>query len=158
MTASSSKDSNKSSSGTDCAHHPISDEVFIGPDINPTRSHMDRKLYRYITLKNGLKCVLISDTVAMRQMKLEGIYDDDSDEESSDDEGKDVDGDESNDGDDEEDDGLRKAAAALLVNVGSYHDPPYLQGLSHFLEHMLFLGESNHCDYFWPQNKLDFCF
>ncbi len=108
---------------------------------------MDRKLYRYITLKNGMKCVLISDTLAMRQMKMEGIYDDDSDEESSDDEGKDGDGDDSDDEEDEEDDGLRKAAAAMLVNVGSYHDPPYLQGLSHFLEHMLFLGPCVQDDY-----------
>lgn len=33
-----------------------------------------------------------------------------------------------------------KAAAALDVNVGSYHDPQDRQGLAHFLEHMLFLG------------------
>jgi insulysin len=33
-----------------------------------------------------------------------------------------------------------KGAAALDVNVGSLSDPPQLQGLAHFLEHMLFLG------------------
>ncbi|MGH1439571.1 MAG: insulinase family protein [Cellvibrionaceae bacterium] len=33
-----------------------------------------------------------------------------------------------------------KAAAALSVNVGSYHDPVDREGLAHFLEHMLFLG------------------
>ncbi|MGH1484604.1 MAG: insulinase family protein [Cellvibrionaceae bacterium] len=33
-----------------------------------------------------------------------------------------------------------KAAAALDVNVGSYHDPKDREGLAHFLEHMLFLG------------------
>ncbi len=33
-----------------------------------------------------------------------------------------------------------KAAAALNVEVGSYHDPVDRQGLAHFLEHMLFLG------------------
>ncbi|EED90699.1 probable metalloprotease, partial [Thalassiosira pseudonana CCMP1335] len=70
---------------------------------NVTKSHMDKKLYRYVTLSNGLQCVLIYD-----------------------------------------DDGLRKAATALLVNVGSYHDPPHLQGLSHFLEHMLFLGTKDY--------------
>mmetsp|Transcript_23616 Transcript_23616/g.38591 ORF Transcript_23616/g.38591 Transcript_23616/m.38591 type:complete len:294 (-) Transcript_23616:16-897(-) len=120
-------------------------EVIIGPDLNPTRSKMDKKLYRHITLPNGLKCVLICDTVAMRQRKLDGYYEsdsDDDDEESEDDAGEE-DGNEggSSEGEEEDDDdGLRKAATALLVNVGSYHDPPHLQGLAHFLEHMLFLG------------------
>ncbi|KAJ2831674.1 metalloprotease [Coemansia furcata] len=34
----------------------------------------------------------------------------------------------------------KEAAASLSVNVGSYVDPAELQGLAHFLEHMLFLG------------------
>ena len=34
----------------------------------------------------------------------------------------------------------KKAAAALAVSVGSFSDPPEAQGLSHFLEHMLFMG------------------
>lgn len=29
------------------------------------------------------------------------------------------------------------AAVALTVNVGSFDDPPEIQGLSHFLEHMV---------------------
>ncbi len=33
-----------------------------------------------------------------------------------------------------------KSAAALDVNVGSMSDPRDLQGLAHFLEHMLFMG------------------
>ena len=57
-------------------------------------------------------------------------------------------GEEMGEGDDDEEDdegeddqgGERKAAAAMCVGVGSYFDPPYLQGLSHFLEHMLFMG------------------
>lgn len=32
------------------------------------------------------------------------------------------------------------AAAAVAVNVGSVHNPQRLQGLAHYLEHMLFLG------------------
>ena len=43
------------------------DGVVIGPDLNATRSPLDKKEYRHITLPNGLKCVLICDTVAMRQ-------------------------------------------------------------------------------------------
>ncbi len=31
--------------------------------------------------------------------------------------------------------GLRKAAAALCVHVGSFSDPKEAQGLAHFLEH-----------------------
>ena len=34
----------------------------------------------------------------------------------------------------------KKAAAALAVSVGSFSDPPEAQGLSHFLEHMIFMG------------------
>ncbi|KAJ2810781.1 hypothetical protein FBU31_007911, partial [Coemansia sp. 'formosensis'] len=33
----------------------------------------------------------------------------------------------------------KEAAASLSVNVGSHADPAELQGLAHFLEHMLFL-------------------
>jgi len=108
--------------------------VSIGPDLNSTRSKMDKKLYRFITLANGLKCVLICDTTALRQRKLDGYYEDDS-ESGSESKGSDDEGDDS-DGEEDDDDGLRKAATALLVNVGSYHDPPYLQGLAHFCEHM----------------------
>ena len=32
------------------------------------------------------------------------------------------------------------SAAALSVHVGSFLDPRDLQGLAHFLEHMLFMG------------------
>ena len=33
-----------------------------------------------------------------------------------------------------------KAAAGLSVGVGSFADPEELQGLAHFLEHMIFMG------------------
>ena len=107
--------------------------VTIGPDLNSTRSKMDKKLYRFITLANGLKCVLICDTTALRQRKLDGYYEDEDDSSES---GNDSEGDDSDEEGEDDDDGLRKAATALLVNVGSYHDPPYLQGLAHFCEHM----------------------
>ncbi|KAL7536578.1 hypothetical protein ACHAXR_008597 [Thalassiosira sp. AJA248-18] len=152
MISSSGNTMNKSSSS-----NANDDGVIIGPDLNPTRSKMDKKLYRHITLSNGLKCVLICDTVAMRQRKLDGYYesDDDEDEEGGNedveddedeeggnhgDEGSDKEGEEEEEEEEDDDDGLRKAATALLVNVGSYHDPPHLQGLAHYLEHMLFLG------------------
>lgn len=35
------------------------------------------------------------------------------------------------------------AAASLEIGVGSYHDPKYLPGLAHLMEHMLFKGFSS---------------
>lgn len=62
----------------------------------------DNKHYRYITLPNALRVLLINDPQAHR------------------------------------------AAAALSVNVGHFHDPVDRQGLAHFLEHMLFLGTESY--------------
>lgn len=39
-----------------------------------------------------------------------------------------------------------KAAAAMQVRVGSAHDPEDLEGLAHFLEHMLFMGTEKYPD------------
>uniref|UniRef100_A0A7S4IA98 Peptidase M16 N-terminal domain-containing protein n=1 Tax=Odontella aurita TaxID=265563 RepID=A0A7S4IA98_9STRA len=148
--------------------------VIIGPDLNPTRSTLDRKVYRQIILKNnGLRAVLISDTVAMGQKEEHGTFGgDDSgyDSESSsvieDTEGQHDENAEGNmdleiEEEEEEEDavfdldedsnydddnghggaeGIRHAAAALAVGVGSYHDPGSVQGIAHFLEHMLFMG------------------
>ena len=119
--------SNTSTTTTTTTTTTSNEVVTIGPDLNSTRSKMDKKLYRFITLANGLKCVLICDTTALRQRKLDGYYEDDDSESGSESDGEE---------EEEDDDGLRKAATALLVNVGSYHDPPYLQGLAHFCEHM----------------------
>ena len=99
----------------------------------------------------------------MKVNKAEGVYgdeDDDDDTSSDDDEEDDEEeegNDDNNDNDDENDDdnntssGLRSAACALSVCVGSFFDPPSHPGLSHFLEHMLFMGtekypSENHYD------------
>ncbi|GAA50589.1 nardilysin [Clonorchis sinensis] len=37
-----------------------------------------------------------------------------------------------------------KSAAALCIQVGSFSDPPEAQGLSHFLEHMVFMGSEKY--------------
>ena len=42
------------------------------------------------------------------------------------------------------DHGLRNAAAAMVVGVGSMSDPPECQGLAHFLEHLLFMGSEKY--------------
>ena len=45
-------------------HH--NDDVIVGPDLNPSRTPLDKKLYRQIIIKkNGLRVILVSDTVAM---------------------------------------------------------------------------------------------
>lgn len=36
----------------------------------------------------------------------------------------------------------KKSAAAMAVEVGSFNDPEEVEGLSHFLEHMLFMGSA----------------
>jgi len=41
------------------------------------------------------------------------------------------------------DENLESAGASLSVAVGSFHNPPALPGLAHYLEHMLFLGTDN---------------
>ncbi len=40
----------------------------------------------------------------------------------------------------------KRAAAALCVGVGHFSDPEELPGLSHYLEHMLFMGSSKYPD------------
>lgn len=45
------------------------------------------------------------------------------------------------------------SAAALKVNVGSWHNPVEIPGLAHFLEHMLFLGTEKYPD---PDEYSDF--
>ena len=47
---------------------------------------------------------------------------------------------------DEEGPKTKSAAAALTVGVGSFADPPHVQGLAHFLEHMLFMGSERYTD------------
>lgn len=42
--------------------------------------------------------------------------------------------------------GVRLSAAAMAVGVGSFHDPPGVQGLAHYLEHMLFMGSEKYPD------------
>lgn len=65
---------------------------------NIVQSQNDDRQYRYVTLENGLKVVLVSDSKA------------------------------------------DKSAASMDVHIGHMADPKDRQGLTHFLEHMLFLG------------------
>lgn len=57
------------------------------------------------------------------------------------------DSDDDDDDDDESEEearGIRDAAAAMIVGVGSLYDPPECQGMAHFLEHLLFMGSAKY--------------
>jgi nardilysin len=140
-----------------------SDLVVLGPDLNISRSPLDKKLYRQVLLPNGLRAVLICDVVAMHQSHNEGglCYphgeEEDDVEEDDDVEEEDDDDDDDDDEEEEEDVGLRQSAAAMVVGVGSYSDPVECQGMAHFLEHLLFMGskkypEENAYDSFISKN------
>ena len=36
------------------------------------------------------------------------------------------------------------AQASIVMNVGSFNDPPHRQGLAHFVEHMVFMGSKKY--------------
>jgi nardilysin len=121
--------------------------VLVGPDLNDSRPPLDKRLYRQILLPNGLRAVLISDPLVVAMMHHDYYEHDNDDEESSSDESDNDDIEQDSHHDDEDDDsefeeqeGLREAAAAMVVGVGSMYDPPEAQGMAHFLEHMLFMG------------------
>ncbi|KAG7371853.1 peptidase insulinase family protein [Nitzschia inconspicua] len=122
--------------------------VVVGPDLDSTRSPLDKKHYRQILLPNGLRAVLVSDVVAMTQAyNSGGLYDeeDNSDDEISAEEvKKNADDGSSSSTSTEAEHGLRDAAAAMLVGVGSLYDPPECQGMAHFLEHLLFMGSEKY--------------
>ncbi|XP_066931109.1 nardilysin-like [Clytia hemisphaerica] len=78
------------------------------------KSPSDYRDYRILNLENGIKVLLISDI-------------------------------------NHKDDGLKKdrketkeAAAAFNINVGSFQDPSSVEGLAHFLEHMVFMGSEKY--------------
>ena len=113
--------------------------VIIGPDLNSSRTPLDKKNYRQIIIKkNGLRVILISDTLAMSQQEY--MYDGEEEIDEEDDSGDEnmdvydeVDSDHVPDDDDsqseDENDGIRTAAAAMVVGAGSFHDPPLAQGM-----------------------------
>jgi secreted Zn-dependent insulinase-like peptidase len=125
-------------------------QIKVGPDLNGSRTALDHKVYRQIVLPNGLRCVLIQDTLAMNQ---EGGAMDDNDFESDSDLESDSEKDEDNqedtpdapdDKDDGDDGGLRDAAASLLVGTGSAMDPRGCEGLAHAMEHFLHMGSEKY--------------
>ncbi|KAK9820983.1 hypothetical protein WJX81_000873 [Elliptochloris bilobata] len=130
------------------------------PPVAVVQSPQDKRHYKRLTLENGLDVLLIHDPEMAGA--LEGRSDDGVEEDGyeSDDEG---DGEEDDEMEEDEDVGeededeprgaaakpgkaVKKAAAALAVGVGSFSDPDDVQGLSHYLEHMLFMGSEGFPD------------
>ncbi|OQR83495.1 nardilysin [Achlya hypogyna] len=128
--------------------------------INDTKSPNDPKNYRMFTLPNGLEVLLMQNVTGVDE---DDECDDEHDDGASGSEEEDFeDGDdgeeEDEEGSDDEDDAMsdgeaaregpapRKAGACLTVGVGSFSEPAHLQGLAHYLEHMLFMGSEKYPD------------
>ena len=113
----------------------------------------DKRLYRLIELPNGLRALLISDpdAVAVPTEKDEDGDDEEDDEGDGEDEDEDEADEEEGEEEGEEEDEAgasagSKAAVALAVGVGGMSDPPDLDGLAHFCEHMVFMGSERYPD------------
>lgn len=109
--------------------------------VEPVKSYSDKKEYRLVRLPNGLTSLLV-------QHFIEDDEDDDPKEASkkeeqseNDSESDEEGGSDGSEGSHDEDSTKEKlAAVALCIDVGSWFDPFKIQGLSHFLEHMIFMG------------------
>lgn len=111
----------------------------------PVKSYSDKKEYRLIKLPNGLTSLMIQhfiesdDTTEDNQQVEPKLSESDVSMSGS------HETDDSEDEEDDEDDSREKmAAVALCVRVGSFYDPENIQGLSHFLEHMIFMGSEKY--------------
>ena len=120
--------------------------------MEPVQAASDKKQYRFATLANGLECLLIQEPVDEDAPTDDGSDGSDGlggSDAGSDDDGSDGSGaSEGAGGSDGSDDDAaeqpQRAAAAVVVNVGSWADPPSTPGCAHFLEHLLFLGSEKY--------------
>ncbi|KAG9414076.1 Nrd1 complex RNA-binding subunit [Aphanomyces cochlioides] len=88
----------------------------------------DKRKYRFSILSNGLKVLMIQCPDEDNHDTTTGYRASNEDE------------DEASLSIPINDANTYQAAACLTVEVGSFADPPCLQGLAHYLEHMLFMG------------------
>jgi hypothetical protein len=97
------------------------------------KSASDKKEYKLIKLPNGLTSLLVQHFIEDDEADGKATTEaEESEEESGEEE---ADGEESEAEDDNQKEKL--AAVALCIDVGSFFDPVEVQGLSHFLEHMV---------------------
>ncbi|XP_043239610.1 nardilysin-like [Amphibalanus amphitrite] len=106
----------------------------------PLQSENDKREYRAIKLPNGLRALLISDLrpplESMSKTKLLARR-------SREDAGE-SDGSESENESDGEETDEKMAAAALSIGCGSFSEPDEIEGLAHFVEHMVFMGNKKY--------------
>jgi nardilysin len=123
----------------------------------PIKSFSDKKEYRLIKLPNGLTSLLVQhfiedepDHDESKENHHAKVSESDVSEENGNgsEEGSDSEGEEE---DDDESQKEKMAAVALCIKVGSFYDPTKIQGLSHFLEHMIFMGSEQ----FPKENEFD---
>ena len=103
----------------------VDDTSSVPQTTTPIKSPTDLKDYKVIQLENGLRALLISDTTYdLKKLDQEEL--------------------EVENGATDSKTGLKRSAASLAIEVGSYSDPEDLQGLAHFLEHMVFMGSKKY--------------
>lgn len=73
----------------------------------PPQSPSDKKEYKFVKLPNGMKVLLVKNSRSEKSLDDDTIVKDSS------------------------------SAVALCIDVGSFEDPIEIQGLCHFLEHMV---------------------
>ncbi|KAJ6636738.1 Nardilysin [Pseudolycoriella hygida] len=113
----------------------------------PDKPDKDRKDYRIIKLENGLTALIISDpspiiegtSTSCANIDENIIEETDGEEDESGSEGEEEE-EESSEGGPKE----KLAACSLCIDVGSFSDPRDIQGLAHFLEHMIFMGSKKY--------------
>ena len=136
------------------------------------KSQNDQRMYRLIEMGNGMRCLLISDPDIAANVKggereqdtrqggkkgeesEEGEEDGEEDGEEAGEEGEEEGEDEDEEGEEGEaqdgaGDASKKASCALCLGIGSHSDPlkPHrVEGLAHFVEHMLFMGTEEYPD------------
>ena len=131
------------------------DDAVVGLLGEPTpcirKPDTDHRSYRKVVLENGMCVLLITDP---------DMKDQDSGEQEGDLDDEDLDGGDEDEGDmeaevassggeeeeeEEEEEGssTKKAAVAMCVHTGSFSDYEEIPGVSHFLEHMLFMGSED---------------
>ncbi len=135
-----------------CTNNVVEHDEIRTPKTDEER----KRRYKRLTLKNGLEILLVSDGTLLGGGGGGGGGDEDGCDEddasississssssSFEEEDEDEDDDEENDSTPKE--GLKTAACAVEVNVGYLSDPDGFHGLSHFLEHMVFMGTETH--------------
>ncbi|CAG9861965.1 unnamed protein product [Phyllotreta striolata] len=94
----------------------------------PIKSESDKKIYKVIKLKNELVACIISDPSSNSPQGTNNAPQNDNNGPEDINQNKDE----------------KKAAAMLSINVGSFSDPEEVQGLAHFLEHMVFMGSEKY--------------